>query len=721
MIPKKVKVRGGLQKLLVEIQNNSEINEHKEYPKIVLASRKVSMRDIDMILNDFESEERKSKVDETVDINGVTALMASASAGHIHCIKMLLHHGADINKADKEGRTALFYTIFHNQQDCFDLLAERWANLLHKDINGMNILHMTANFGRITITDKIVGKYKEISELIAETDCHGYTALHYAVTCKYEDITEKLIVQQSSIDEDYLNKKDNRGMTVLHYVCQQNDGEEWVEYLLEEGSDIQMKDNEGQNILHYCSIQKNYEIAKLILTFGSELDDPKLLLNLIEEKTNEGYTALHYSCLSNNNKVFKILLSTLKKLLSKTKEKFNIANLFDSKKRNLLHMATFMNNSSLIKLIYHYFPPICSMNDNKNRNGLFYCIRNHDILQIIKGKDEQAIDWRKFNEKFTDVEKNKQFDLFQYLIEEIKLDFKQKDEKGRTVLHYSCFYGLEKIVKYLLTISSGNQYIPHLPDNEGKTPLHFACYSGNKECIRLLLLMGANINSLDHHQQSALHISSMHGHFHSIDVLIQLGIEIDRMDAFHKTPLHYACLLSSTDRFKSEKSVQILLQDSMNSIVVRKDENGISPLLITAANGNTNIMKELLHHCVKRLSFGGPDPIQISWPNDFIDSVRLWTPMHYACYFGHLEIIKTLFQFFPVGNYSVPSDFQKISSYLRSTDEKISVKHPMMEWNDANSMTPLLVACSSPNHFLICKLLVEMGANLLHLDKYNRN
>lgn len=81
-------------------------------------------------------------------------------------------------------------------------------------------------------------------------------------------------------------------------------------------------------------------------------------------------------------------------------------------------------------------------------------------------------------------------------------DVKDKDEDGRTLLHYAN----ESIINAQVVraaIEHGAEVDAR--DIYGKTPLHYAALGGNLEAVKELLDNGADVNAQDKHGHTPLH------------------------------------------------------------------------------------------------------------------------------------------------------------------------------------------------------------------------
>jgi len=197
----------------------------------------------------------------TLDLNGKTkALHVAVGKGDEVMAQLLLDHGADVNKRNRDGEAAL-------------LLAVKIAT----DSN-------------IDETTRVKCKFQIIPLLLkygATINNHGgMTELHYAVKDNNEALVRRLIEKSVIKDQhgntflDYapaLNFKDLNGETVLHYAAAHGNVS-MLRILLESGADVNSTDNnENTALFKTCQNMpfKTYyheEAAQLLLEYGADLD-----------------------------------------------------------------------------------------------------------------------------------------------------------------------------------------------------------------------------------------------------------------------------------------------------------------------------------------------------------------------------------------------------------------------------------------------------------------
>ena len=104
-------------------------------------------------------------------------------------------------------------------------------------------------------------------------------------------------------------------------------------------------------------------------------------------------------------------------------------------------------------------------------------------------------------------------------------DPNDKDNQGKTPLHYAClFLKNRSLLEALLSIKKKNKAL-HIQDNEGNTPLHVACEYGNLGFAKLLLESKANPNVQNKKGDTPLHIASLSSAVDSVKLLLEHGAD----------------------------------------------------------------------------------------------------------------------------------------------------------------------------------------------------
>lgn len=146
-----------------------------------------------------------------LDDAGGTALATAAMMGNIEIVKLLVGHGADVNHKDNRGNTPLRWAARSDNPEITELLLSKGASPNVANEKGLTPLLTAAREGRAETVTLLIAAGAEVEVTQGK---RGWTALHYASACGFNDITEKLIEAGADIDI-----KDNAGLTPVYYAA----------------------------------------------------------------------------------------------------------------------------------------------------------------------------------------------------------------------------------------------------------------------------------------------------------------------------------------------------------------------------------------------------------------------------------------------------------------------------------------------------------------------
>ncbi|KDO20170.1 TKL protein kinase [Saprolegnia parasitica CBS 223.65] len=118
----------------------------------------------------------------------------------------------------------------------------------------------------------------------------------------------------------------------------------------------------------------------------------------------------------------------------------------------------------------------------------------------------------------------------------------------------------------------------------GVTPILAAAEQGNVAIARRLLDAGANILDVDQDCYGVLHYAAKEGHVEMLDVLVASGAAVDAVSVTGATPLHCACVMGHA----------LVVDALLTETYPYADETGATPLCEAAANGHTEVARELV-------------------------------------------------------------------------------------------------------------------------------
>ncbi|MBS9528960.1 ankyrin repeat domain-containing protein [Wolbachia pipientis] len=110
----------------------------------------------------------------------------------------------------------------------------------------------------------------------------------------------------------------------------------------------------------------------------------------------------------------------------------------------------------------------------------------------------------------------------------------ERDEKGRTALHYAV-----EVKTVRLLIEKGVDV--NAADVRGHTALHLAITEKRLETVRELIESGGNVNAEEYGNKcTPLHLACMVGEKEIVEELVKAGAEIEQADKFGITAMDYA-------------------------------------------------------------------------------------------------------------------------------------------------------------------------------------
>ncbi len=216
---------------------------------------------------------------------GGTSLICTAKCGrgYTGTAKLLLEHGADINRTDECGNTPLILAAMNGHSDLVTLLLEKGADAAAKQYTGKTALIMAQ-------------QYRQAGTAAALVECanqqHGQQSKN---TPSQKELDSFIQVTASCGDDagviDFLDKYPaavnekstvtDMGMTALTAAASYNHPRT-VKLLLERGAGVNEKNGWGDTALIYAALHDYTDTMQLLLENGADID----------AKRQDGKTAL---------------------------------------------------------------------------------------------------------------------------------------------------------------------------------------------------------------------------------------------------------------------------------------------------------------------------------------------------------------------------------------------------------------------------------------------
>jgi ankyrin repeat protein len=314
---------------------------------------------------------------------------------------------------------------------------------------------------------------------------------------KYNEITKILtkILEEKKKDEfkysDFdINTKDTFDNYLLNYAVMQNKYN-ISKLIIELGANLDILDSENRTLLYY-TIKYNYtDITDLIL----KQNNKKIGVSILDIQDSKGNIPLHYAIKSHNIDIVKKLLNAGSNILKE-----------DKYGNNALHLSIYYKDIDIFNLILEQKIDI-------NRSSylgetplhLAVNLKQNNIVKILLKHKDININIQDKENGFTPFEyaiNINNVEIIELLLKDKRTDFNIQDNFGNTALHYAIIQNLnDRIIFKIIEKSNCNLW-----NNDGELPLHLIFKLNllkDKELIDKLI-EHTNLNIQDNEGNSCL-------------------------------------------------------------------------------------------------------------------------------------------------------------------------------------------------------------------------
>ncbi|KAK6187195.1 hypothetical protein SNE40_005274 [Patella caerulea] len=542
------------------------------------------------------------------------ALLKACRHRSVADVRHLIDHGADVNTKDVHGRTCILLcsTSLIQPIDKIDFLRSKGGNIQDIDDENNGILHLACDLGTLETVQYLVNIGLDINS-------KGFRSRSCILACclsKTQAIGKIELLRKKGGN---IHDTDDKNNGMLHLACIWGT-RDTVDYLIDQGLDINTKGRCGRTGILLCSQSKTQAIEKidLLISKGGNIYD-------IDE-TNHGM--LHLACMFSTQETVRYLIDLGLDVNAKCKklrtpilhcctseiqpiEKIKIVSFkggniyeIDGNKCGILLIACSGGTLDTVRYLINLDLDINTKGFNLRRS----------LLLCIQSKIQATEKIELFRLKFANIYKADlqncgilqmacafgTLDTVRHLVD-LGLDISAKGFKGRTCMLLCCQSETQPTEKIELLRSKGGNINDRDTDNNGL--LHLACISSTLdtvnhlidlglhinnrgECgrtcilsacqssvqaiekIELLRSKGGNIHDSDDYNQGMLHLACGVGTLDAVKHLIDLGVDINAKGSYGSTCILYGCVSKTQAIEKIE-----LLRSKGGNINDRDDRN----------------------------------------------------------------------------------------------------------------------------------------------------
>lgn len=208
--------------------------------------------------------------------DGSTPLIIAAGNGDLHCMKILIEAGAELDTQDHYGHTALIEASWKGHTQCVDLLLEKTARKNIQNKSGYTALILAATNGHSSCALALV-KENDDPEKNKES---ANKALRELLDQRYVNdrpTTEKMkfmegvrcLIKIAKADPNSVHKKDYRTTTTPLFIAAENNNVPGMEVLIAENANVHFKNEHGVSALLLAIQRVSLECIRLLMKAGA--------------------------------------------------------------------------------------------------------------------------------------------------------------------------------------------------------------------------------------------------------------------------------------------------------------------------------------------------------------------------------------------------------------------------------------------------------------------
>lgn len=599
--------------------------------------------------------------------------------------------------------TAFYQTASPDTQPTYNVPRRKRKNRLTKNSSVELVQNLSTDFSPQQLAEngdlEALKSFLEVFGItIKERDENQATLLHHATAANQVEVMKYLI--ESGID---LNATDKDGYTALHIAVLQGHIEA-THLLLESGIDDTILDKKSDAALH---IVARYTDTHLLSAF---LEHPEVNLVVAGYRKR---TPLHIIAEHDNVAAGSVIHnSVIVNEHFKKKTSFRLC-AADEDDLTPIHFAARKGASKVLDLFMsscmsHGYPPevVLGFIDEENSTPLHAAIDGGftEVVEVLLKHGADPV-----------VEKDGQVPPFLLACSQGKFDIidvilKSNNDITKNVVGCHDVYGQTCLHHCARSINS-THIMPFLVqkgaavnslDNKGQTPLMMAILAGNTCAVKALLELGADVFIKDNSGESALHHAVTRNRKKIVHILLELPcasklvVDSDRENV---CPIHLALKLGNCSL------VTPMIATIRSQLKNIKDPNGNNYLHLAASGGNSSALTTLLEI---------PDCLKLLNETNVVGG----TPLHSAAYHGHLRCTEILLAHGAVTHKCFAGHTPFMTACWQGHVEVARTlfnAHPFqLKWTNDSGRNPLHIAAAGNGNPQLITLLLDIDIPVTH-------
>ncbi|EAX96081.1 hypothetical protein TVAG_063840 [Trichomonas vaginalis G3] len=193
-----------------------------------------------------------------------TALHWATIFDYKEMVDLLLSHGADPNKQDRNMMSPLHLAVYKNQKDIAEVLLSHGADPTKQDSNKSNPLQYAVSKNDKNLVEIIINHGINVNLNSYE----GENAIRTAVLFNNKEITELLLLHGVNVN----SRKGKAGKAILHYLFEKRNID-MIELILSHGANVNIKEKYTRNTCLHQAVNDSFlEGIEILLLHGAKLD-----------------------------------------------------------------------------------------------------------------------------------------------------------------------------------------------------------------------------------------------------------------------------------------------------------------------------------------------------------------------------------------------------------------------------------------------------------------